>query len=512
MLLCSFCVNGQITFQKVYFLEGQFAFPYDLVQTSDKGFMITGYIQDLSGNKDILMIRTDSLGEIKWQKQYGGSATEIAQSSLEDQYGNIYVVGYSYENVSSDIICIKLDSSGNTVWTKVWGDFESDHGWDILQTKDSTNFIISGYGYSAQTSSYTSLLMKINSDGDTLFTKTYGGEYNDYGHSIKHYNDGYIICGHTSSFSDTTLGFQNHDAYIYEVDSNFNMIWSNAYGFEGREEGNAVAVTQENDLVFVGVTNAFGNDNDMFVVKIDSTGDTLWSRIIGTPYDDDAFDVIINDENEIIISGYATNPSSRGMAVIKLDQMGETIFTKVINNGNTNEGLYGITKTADNGFAICGYTYSYGPTLCKIFVAKYDSTMNSNCIDSSTVLFNLPEPLRIGPGVESPSFVLTDKVDSLNVVDVVLEANEVCGFAHIESQTTMGHFQVYPNPIGESFIVQASEVGNDLRIIDALGKIHYHHKMNSEIVVINSADFPAGIYFVVLSNSKINRVEKVVKF
>jgi Secretion system C-terminal sorting domain len=496
LLLLNSSLFAQPEFQQTYNIEGLKAQPYDIQQTMDRGYVVVGFVEDTSGNQDMLVLKLDSIGGLIWQRQFGGLADEIAQASMEDEFGNIYVTGYSYEYGGADIVYLKFDSDGNTIWQRIIGDSNSEHGWDILYDADSVNILIWGYSYSVGPGITNCVLMKISPDGDTLLTKTYGGDYRDYGHSIKRIDNGYVLCGHSSSFSDTTLGYENHDAYIVKMDSNYEVVWANAYGIAGREEGNAVAVTQEGDYVFVGESDGFGNNHDMMVMKLNASGDTLWGRIIGTPYDDQALDVVINSENEIIVAGHTTSElTGRDISIIKLDQNGETIQTYTLAS-SANEGLFGVTNTVDGNFAVTGYMYGFEPLINKFFAAKINSTTTSTCIDTALFFFNVRKEFRIGPGTitENAELHFTTHPSSPFIPTVI--SNKVCGFSEIdESELIRNDVNIYPNPVDDIMYVE-SESCISISILNSMGQVIYQNQNPSENLIINMAPFSEGLYLI----------------
>jgi hypothetical protein len=518
-LFLAFHGLNQPEFQQTYTLDEMKAVPYDIQQTSDSGYVVVGYTEDNMGNKDMLILRLDSLGNIKWKSQFGGAGSEIAQSSMEDSFGNIYVTGYTYEHGASDLVYLKFDSAGNTIWQRIIGNTNSDHGWDIRYHSDSTNILIYGYSYSTGPGITNCLVLKVTPDGDTLFTKTYGGPNRDYGHSIKQIENGFMFCGHSSSYSDTTLGYENHDAYVIQMDTNFNVLWANAYGAEGREEGNAIAETADGDFVFVGVTNAFGNENDMMVIKIDSTGDTLWGRIIGTPMDDDALDVVVNQQNEILVAGYTTTDSTgRDITVLKLDQNGETLKTYNIGT-QFNEGLFAITNTIDGNFAIAGFAYGFSPLINKFFAAKIDDTPTAICVDTTLNFFNVPKEFRIGPGAITQNAVLEFKTHPNSPIIPQVASAIICVQDTTIEDTTSNvsieelnpyEIYLYPNPVENELFIHANDC-QFISVKNSLGQMFYNIEEPLELTSIQMNRFPPGMYFITFECESKSITKKVIK-
>ena len=139
-------------------------------------------------------------------------------------------------------------------WEKTFGGTILDGGYSVQQTTDG------GYIITGMTKSYSLnggrdvYLIKTNSTGDTLWTNTFGGSDNEEGNSVKQTNDGgYIICGQTESFG---LGY--NDAYLIKTDSQGNEIWSQTFGGQGTDQGRQVVNTLDEGYLISGYTDSFG--------------------------------------------------------------------------------------------------------------------------------------------------------------------------------------------------------------------------------------------------------------
>jgi len=119
---------------------------------------------------------------------------------------------------------------GDTLWTRTYGGSSSDIGWSVQQTSDG-GYIIAGYTESFGAGGYDVYLVKTNSSGNTLWTRTYGGTEGDYGYSVQQTSDGgYIIAGRTSSF-----GAGSYDVYLVRTDSYGDTLWTRSDGFRSRQ-------------------------------------------------------------------------------------------------------------------------------------------------------------------------------------------------------------------------------------------------------------------------------------
>lgn len=240
-------------------------------QTADRGYIITGYIyQDSLGYQgDLLLIKTDSLGDTLWTKLYDwGIGTSICQTpdlgymiggrngcdlffmktdSAGDsiwtnifQWGSAYTgvmgncvkltpdmgyiqVGIYYDlmkNAFTEMFCVKLDSSGTIGWWKSFCTTTGPSGSTgteafYVDVNPDTTYIITGIIDHHYSGKFDLALLKINSNGDSIWAKTYGGDSADAGYWVKRtFDGGYIITGYTNSF-----GTGGQDIYLVKTDS-----------------------------------------------------------------------------------------------------------------------------------------------------------------------------------------------------------------------------------------------------------------------------------------------------
>jgi hypothetical protein len=170
-----------------------------------------------------------------------------------------------------DVYLIKTDSVGNTLWTRTYGGFVGDEGWSVQQTSDG-GYIITGYTASFGAGMLDVWLIKTNAFGDTLWTETYGDTLGDGGSSVQQTTDeGYIITGSTNSF-----GAGSHDVYLIKTDSLGDTLWTRTYGGIFTDWGQSVQQTLDGGFIIAGGTYSFGSGNtDVYLIKTDGNGQVV---------------------------------------------------------------------------------------------------------------------------------------------------------------------------------------------------------------------------------------------
>jgi hypothetical protein len=134
--------------------------------------------------------------QILWMKTYGGNCQEYGCSVQSTSDGGYIVAGYSWSfgagnPFHTNVYLIKTDAKGDTLWTKIYGDTANDRGYSVQLTSDG-GYIIAGFTESFGSGKSDVWLLKTDSNGDTLWTKIYGGEDEDLGYFVQQVSDGVI--------------------------------------------------------------------------------------------------------------------------------------------------------------------------------------------------------------------------------------------------------------------------------------------------------------------------------
>ena len=311
--------NGDVTWQRTYDL-GDYQTGTSGVYTSDDGFAIVGAVDWYSRNNDVLWMKADYNGNLQWPNYYGTEDfTEWGNAVQQTFEGGYIIAGYAYtQTASADIYFIKTEYHGWRIWTKYLGGTLGDYGTSVMQTSDS-GYIVAGYTNSYGAGESDVYLIKADENGDTVWTKTYGGASIDQGNSVAQTSDGgYIIAGTTESYGS------GGDVYLIRADENGDTVWTKTYGGVNNDQGNSVAQTTDGGYIVAGYTNSYGaGESDVYLVKTDENGDTIWTRTYGGVNNDQGNSVAQTIDGGYILAGTTNSYGVGGdVYLIKTDENG----------------------------------------------------------------------------------------------------------------------------------------------------------------------------------------------
>lgn len=345
---------------------------YSVQPTQDGGYIITGDTDSFGAvGRDVYLIKTAANGDTLWTRRYGGADTAHGYCVQQTTDQGYIVSGDkdSFGGGVSDVYVIKTDSEGNTQRTLTYGGTGSEFGRSVRQTTPDGGLIIAGDTYSFGAGALDVYLIKTNAIGDTLWTRTYGGEGFEHGYSVQQTSDnGYIIAGDTDSY-----GAGGYDVYLVKTDSAGDTLWTRTYGEGYHEAGSSVQQTTDGGYIIAGeIWEPGAVDIDVYLIKTDSTGQALWIKRYGGDRSDRGWSVQQTaPDGGFIIAGESASYSVDNVDayLIKTDESGDTLWTRTI-GGNSFDNVSSIYQTTDTGYIAVGTTYSFGAGQSDVWLIK----------------------------------------------------------------------------------------------------------------------------------------------
>jgi len=278
-------------------------------------------------------------GEIEWAKTFGGSREDDALSIVETPDGGYAIAGFTLSN-DGDIV--DKTSTDADIW-----------------------------------------LLKLNADGEILWSKTYGGSLDDRATKLINTNDGgFAISGFTrSNDGDITINNGFYDYWLLKLDASGNIIWEKTYGFNGNDQGQSVIQTTDGGYFLTGFLDFDGRQvtgqpeieksgnrhgvGEFWGIKTDASGNEQWDQYYGGTSNDRSYDVVQTEDGGFLMVGNTesedfdiTNPKgSYDFWAVRIDNQGNLLWQKNY-GGSSIEIAYAISKTTDGNYLIIGDTRS----------------------------------------------------------------------------------------------------------------------------------------------------------
>jgi hypothetical protein len=347
-------------------------------QTTDGGYIITGWTRSFGDiNADLWLIKTDSVGNMVWNRTFGGTDTDWGNCIQQTNDGGYILSGFtkSFGAGDYDVWLIKTDNTGNMLWNRTFGGTAGDYGYCVQQTTDD-GYIITGYTYSFGAGDVNVWLIKTDSTGNMTWNTTFVGTQVSGGFFVQQTTDGgYIITGITDSIDP-----ENGDFWLIKTDSTGNMVWNKIFGGTNDDWAKCVHQTSDSGYIITGLTRSFGaGESDVWLIKTDSTGNMLWNRTFGGVDSEDSNCVRQTSDGGYIITGgtWSFGAGESDVWLIKTDSTGNEMGNWTF-GGFNYESSKCVQQTMDDGYIITGYTHSFDAGNGDVWLIKTDEDGNYN--------------------------------------------------------------------------------------------------------------------------------------
>jgi len=337
----------------------------------------------------LLSIQSNLQGQpaIQWQKNYGGNNAERATSTKQTSDGGYIVAGYTLSNngdvvghrSSEDYWVLKLDANGNIVWKRIYGGNNSDRCYAVQQTTDG-GYILAGTSNSTDGNisnprgGFDMWIVKLNSTGNIVWKRNFGGSDDDAAYSIDQLNSGaYIVAGESKSqTNDIDNNKGGYDFWILKLSATGNLLWEKNYGGSSDESAKSVHECTDGSIVVAGETTSNDYDvsnnkggYDFWVLRLNSSGNIRWKNTYGGTSNDNAYSVTqIANGNLVVVGETESNngnvPNNKGgddFWVLNLRGNGTVAWSKTYGGEADDNGRH-IRETADGAVVVVGKSES----------------------------------------------------------------------------------------------------------------------------------------------------------
>ncbi|MCF8297062.1 MAG: SBBP repeat-containing protein [Saprospiraceae bacterium] len=556
-----------------------------------------------TGNKDIFIQKLDSTGILVWVKQIGGTNDDCGNSITTDADGNVYTTGYfsgtidfdpgaGTTNLTSvgyrDIFIQKLETTGNLLWAKQMGGTNDDMGNSITTDGNGNVYTIGSFqgitdfDPGVGTANFTSLgyddifIQKLDSVGNFLWAKQMGGATYDRGISITTDGDGNV---YSTGFFQLTVDFDPganiinltsegvYDAFIQKLDTAGNLLWVKQMGGTFLDCGTSIATDAGSNVYTTGyfhestdfdpgagityLTSVGGSD--IFIQKLNSAGNLLWVKQMGSTSDDIGSFITTDNGCNIYATGsfkgtvdfnpgvdtaYLTSVGNWDIYIQKLDTAGNFLWVKQM-GGTSDDYSSSITKANGNIYTTGGFqlivdfdpgtgtanltsTGNYdifiqklSPCNVDVSLTTTDPTITANASGALYQWLDCNNNFTAIAGETAQSFTATANGDYA----VEVTQNSCVDTSACVTISTVGvdasaplsvhNIRVYPNPTTGKIFIEGENI-ETVEIINVIGQTIIQYPANKKSMLIDISSQSKGIYFVRITTNNGVVIDKVL--
>ena len=299
----------------------------------------------------------------QWLNRYNGKGdySDKINCAIADNSGNTYLAGYTVRTGNKkDYFIAKLNSSGDTLWTRTYnGSGKKDDEVLAIACDALNNVYVTGYSKSSNNGDDI-ITLKYDLNGALISTLIYNNPSNqdDQGNSISVDVLGNIyVAGQSDSDASSV---SNDDFIVLKYDNTGNIVWSNLYNGIGNLTDRAVKILTDNSgNVYVTGRSNNGTDDDYYTIKYNSSGSITWQVALDNGSDDRPSSMYIDASSNLYITGKSNNGSDDDIYTIKYNSNGAELWTGGIvynGTGGNNDKAYGIVVDGSGNVYVTGKT------------------------------------------------------------------------------------------------------------------------------------------------------------
>jgi hypothetical protein len=322
------------------------------VESFDNNLLIGGYY-----GSNISALKIARNGKLVWRNDVNAGYKSLVFSIAETADHSIFLCGSTSRHLAStqeDILLVKLNQAGDTIWTRTYGGSELEYGYNMIATSDG-NLLIAASTKSFGDPYGDLYLLKLNTNGDTLWTKTYPdqGEEQPY-HLLETRNGEYLL---TATNKDNAT---QAELYMLKINASGTQLWDKRLGSLQNKKGYSTIELPNGDLITCGSINtSSGVEQDVLVMKTDPSGTVIWEKQFGEEHlSETGCSIKLNTDGTYTIAGSSVNTptGSSSVLVLKVDAAGKQVFLKTFGRVSNNAGINLVNSNNDDNIVIGTYT------------------------------------------------------------------------------------------------------------------------------------------------------------
>ncbi len=325
-----------------------------VVVTPDSGFAFLGSTGSFGLGGDAYLVRVDSTGDLRWSRSFGGSGVDRGEDLVQEADGGFLVVGSTYTDplTGYDGLVVRTDAQGAPVWEKTLGGTD----WDLLHAAADAPGGWYVVGQTFGTGSGAAWVLRLNEQGDTLWTRTYGPGTGSWATAVVTTPDGgCVVLANTEQASDRNV-------VLLRFAADGTAGWETSWGGAALDEGRSLAATADGGFVVGGITEGVMPYRTMLLLKFDGGGNALWSEVTYGQGTWEGYGVMELANGDLCMAGSTDAFGAGGKDMY----MWHTSSTGAYIEGPTFGGLeqeeaFDVAAAPDGGYILVGRTNSAGP-------------------------------------------------------------------------------------------------------------------------------------------------------
>ena len=327
------------------------------IELRNGDLMVAGFAK--LQEKNLWIVRTHPNGRGRWGKIFDEYFSSAANSMIQDTDSNIVITGYATRKreYQSNLLLMKMDTDGNLIWQKTFGGDGDEEGYQVIECKDG-GYAVAGFTSSNLDGDPNWYIIKVDRNGNMLWDQQFGGSNDDRALGIAQtYDEGFVVTGHIGAVDGGRKLMS-----ILKLEADGSDTWSQWYYINDWCAGTSIIATRDSMIVAAGYTKAYTiTDYDALIVKTDMNGDTLWTRTYGDEDWQEATGLIEAYDNTYVMSGFtASNRKDHSsFLMMKYDKRGNLLWTHSFKR-KSQDYAKAIVETRDNGILLAGTTLSFG--------------------------------------------------------------------------------------------------------------------------------------------------------
>ncbi len=322
-----------------------------IIELRDGGFAAVGYTDvDLETGTDVVLVRFDATGDTLWTRSYGGDREEFGWDVVETPDGGFFVVGFIEAPTAGreDVLVLRVDASGERLWERTFGGTGRDRAWSATLTVDG-GLVIAGEAEQAGSRHRDAYLIRVDGEGGERWIRTIEEPGDQRVYQIARTDDGaFVVTGTTGTDSQA-----NRDVYVVRVDADGNPVWTRTYGEVPDDVGHGVMALAGGEVLVTGYGGTRSNGgSDVYLLRIDADGNLRWWQHDGGPQNERAMMSAPRADGYVTV-GFSMPSAPGDVMILESDLKGAIQTRTVLERPGNDRGVMIVTPSS-GGYALAG--------------------------------------------------------------------------------------------------------------------------------------------------------------